>query len=287
MKNNNLNQSAKNLEKSNFDFLKSSKQLQSSSSNQVASMKVLAEEIRIGTASLFQRINAELDDLEFDPSEQLVISDQYGYERSKSGHENFARLLNTTMSEFSQLTGEEITEADRDMFLCFDEKQIKQTYLDRVRLKCRDIFPESIRQEHEKAYLKSTLQFFSTFLISKFEPASRIQNVPHFDRRRIRFVDGKAVFNEEDAHLLLREKFCVDFGDPNIKALLGQFQRLSRQYDRFRKFLEENSSVYGIEPSTEPLIGQYGALIELDPTKSLKMKLNRFRLSAIPTKIKG
>jgi len=265
----------------------SSEELLKSNEYKTKILDVFAKEVRKGTASLIQRIHTGLDDLIIDSAQRLVISDQYGYESSVNSHKGFADLLNCTMNEFRKLTGEEIAESDRDMFLCFDQKRIKKTYYEKVKLKCEGIFPESLRQEHEKAYHKSTSEFFRIFLIAKFEPSCRMRSTPHFDLRRIRFVDGKALFNQEDADLLLREKFAIDFAAPPMRALSLEFHKLNKQYEKFRKFLEENISDYEIDLSSELLIGQNGALIEIDSGNEHQLRLNPYRLFSISARNKG
>ncbi|HEY1062919.1 MAG TPA: hypothetical protein VGE44_14580 [Daejeonella sp.] len=219
-------------------------------------------------------------DLLIDPSQHVICSDLHCYNLSKDAHISFTRLLNETMTEFTEATGQVITDEEFDIFLHFDISRMQNLYSNRVTKKCENIFPESLRKERENGYYQSNPDFFPR-LRSRYEHSCRIKNTQHFDLRRIRFVEGKAVFTDDDADLLLREKFSTDLTDPKMKALMLEFQKLSQQYEKFRKFLEENTPLYGVNPSNEPLIGSSGQFIDIHPAKNPQMSLNPNRLSVI------
>lgn len=203
----------------------------------------------------------------------IIIVDQNGYEISKDAHITYAKRLNEVMTEFTDVTGLVIKEEEFNMFLCYDSSRVKNLYSNYVTEKCKNIFPESLRKEHEKEYYRSVGKFFQYFIF-KGEAALRTQCAPHFSLNRIRFVEGKATFTEDDADLLLREKFCVDLTMPRFRKILFEFNKLNHEYQNFRTFVMDNFNNYGVDLQRTPLLGQYGSLIVIDPLNSKVMKLN-------------
>ncbi|HEY1010820.1 MAG TPA: hypothetical protein VGE44_14575 [Daejeonella sp.] len=203
----------------------------------------------------------------------LMVLDQYGYDRAKEAHERCAKYLNDLLQDYQKIVGGELTVEDFEAFRSGSRSTVYKRFTDLIKSKCEHIFPESIRHEHEKAYRKGSGDFF-TVLEIRLSGLGRFYNAVGFNIGLIRFVESKAVFDESDAEMLLRTRFSIDISLPRFQEILFEFNKLSQQYESFRTFLSDNINLYGIDPYKGSIMGQNGALIELDPMNETEMKLN-------------
>jgi hypothetical protein len=204
---------------------------------------------------------------EFSNTESNIIcADPSSYDTAVHRHNFAVASLNEKITQYEELFRRSITDSD---FTCLKNggHGLKQSFESRVDELVENLGSRTLKEMERKAYLKDSIQFFNG--LAYFSIAGLV-NV-----HRIRLEGGKAVFNKEDAQLLMEDEYGLDLSKKEYAGLIVKFNNLKRAYDDLYAHVNSNKSVIKIDPSKEALITMQGnrSLITIDPSDGMTMNI--------------